>query len=294
VHLNFDDLSDFSCTFGDLVTTKDEVDKTADLLAQAVTAGKTVAASSSSWQKGADKATAIDKAIKDGLKDAALSVGSVSGQNITWDEKGILGRKLIDGTKDSYEEEQFLLSNNKLLFTNDNWNTSKGVFGEFTIVDNKGNEIKRWGVLTDAVVGGYIQGSEIKGGTLEIGGDGGLFKVNYNGSVEIKDASGNSAYATVGDFQQVAGYRVEIISQGSTIFTDRNQTAKLICKVYNQGNECTDTVSDKNFKWYRTSSDAISDDAWNQTHNGRKEVEISHADVQGNASFSCEVSIETI
>ena len=35
VNLNFDYLSDFSCTFGNLVTTRTEIDKHADLLAQA-------------------------------------------------------------------------------------------------------------------------------------------------------------------------------------------------------------------------------------------------------------------
>jgi hypothetical protein len=38
VNMNFDDLSDFSCTFGNLVTTKSEIDKHADLLSQAVSA----------------------------------------------------------------------------------------------------------------------------------------------------------------------------------------------------------------------------------------------------------------
>lgn len=293
VHLNFDDLSDFSCTFGDLITTKDEVDKTADLLQQAVQAGKTVAASSSSWQKAVEKSTALDQAIKDGLKDAALSVGSISGQNITWDEKGILGRKLVDGTNNVYENEQFLLSNNKLLFTNDSWNTSKGVFGKFNIEDEHGRLIERWGILTDAMVGGYIQGSEIKGGTLEIGGEGGKFKVHSDGSVEILDSSGASAYATISDFEQASGWRTEIVSAGSTVFTDRSQSATLMCKVYCKGEDMTDTVDASNFNWYRTSVDTASDAAWNAKHKGYKNINITHEDVKGNASFFCEVDVET-
>ena len=292
IHLNFDDLSDFSCTFGDLVTTQDEVDKTADLLQQAVQAGKTVAASSSSWQKAVEKSTALDQAIQDGLKDAALSIGSVSGQSITWDEKGILGRKRIEGTTNMYDDEQFLLSNNKLLFTSDGWNTSKGVFGKFTI-EKDGRVVDMYGILTDAMVGGYIQGSEIKGGTLEIGGDGGMFKVHSDGSVEILDASGNSAYATVGDFEQVAGWRTEVVSMGSTIFTDRSQYATLVCKVYNQGEDKTNEIDASNFNWYRTSTDSTSDVEWNKKHKGYKNINITHEDVRGNASFYCEVNIET-
>lgn len=288
VSINFDDLSDFSCTFGDLVTTKDEVDKTADLLQQAVTAGKTVAASSSSWQKAVDKSTELDKAIREGLKDAALSVGSTSDQSISWDSKGILGRKKIYGTENAYEPEQFLLTNNKLMFTNNNWETSKGVFGSFTI-----NGEQKFGILTDCMIGGYIEGSEIKGGTLEIGGSGGTFKVNSDGSVEILGADGSSTYATKSDFQQAVGWTVEIISDGPTIFTDKFQTTTLTCKVYNQGEDKTNTISSSKFKWIRTSSDTSSDNAWNSKHIGTKTIAITHSDIENNATICCKVDIET-
>ena len=288
VSINFDDLSDFTCTFGDLVTTKDEVDKTADLLQQAVTAGKTVAASSSSWQKAVDKSTELDKAIREGLKDAALSVGSTSDQSISWDSKGILGRKKIYGTENTYEPEQFLLTNNKLMFTNNNWETSKGVFGSFTI-----NGEQKFGILTDCMIGGYIEGSEIKGGTLEIGGSGGTFKVNSDGSVEILGADGSSTYATKSDFQQAVGWTVEIISDGPTIFTDKSQTTTLTCKVYNQGEDKTNTISSSKFKWIRTSSDTSSDNAWNSKHIGTKTIAITHSDIENNATICCKVDIET-
>ena len=150
-----------------------------------------------------------------------------------------------------------------------------------------------YGILTDAMVGGYIQGSEIKGGTLEIGGQGGMFKVHSDGSVEILDASGNSAYATVGDFEQVAGWRTEVVSMGSTIFTDRSQYATLVCKVYNQGEDKTNEIDASNFNWYRTSTDSTSDVEWNKKHKGYKNINITHEDVRGNASFYCEVNIET-
>lgn len=156
VSINFDDLSDFSCTFGDLVTTKDEVDKTADLLQQAVTAGKTVAASSSSWQKAVEKSTELDKAIKDGLKDAALSVGSANGQNIIWNDQGIWCRKLVDGTENTYEDEQLRIINNKLLFTDSNWRSSKSVFGKFSI-----NGEEHWGVCSDTIQNDYVEGVEL-------------------------------------------------------------------------------------------------------------------------------------
>ena len=287
VHINFDDFSDFSCQFGDLVTTKDEISKTADLLQQAVQAGKTVASSSSKWQKGADKATALDKAISEGLKDAALSVASASGQAITWNEKGILGRKLVDGTEDTYENEQFLLTNNKLVFTSDNWNTSRGVFGTFIV-----NGEEKWGILTDAVVGGYIEGSEIKGGQINIGN--GNFVVNEDGTVSMNNANIEN-YIKSDEFADVTGkmmWRTEIISDGPTVFTDKNQTTTLRCRVYSWDEDKTDTIDASNFKWVRSSANSSSDEIWNSNHVGVKFVTITHNDIKNNATFHCQVTIE--
>lgn len=287
VHINFDDFSDFSCQFGDLVTTKDEISKTADLLQQAVQAGKTVASSSSKWQKGADTATALDKAISEGLKDAALSVASASGQAITWNEKGILGRKLVDGTEDTYENEQFLLTNNKLVFTSDNWNTSRGVFGTFVV-----NGEEKWGILTDAVVGGYIEGSEIKGGQINIGN--GNFVVTEDGTVSMNNANIEN-YIKSDEFADVTGkmmWRTEIISDGPTVFTDKNQTTTLRCRVYSWDEDKTDTIDASNFKWIRSSAGSSSDEIWNSNHIGVKFVTITHNDIKNNATFHCQVTIE--
>jgi hypothetical protein len=297
VHINFEDFSDFSCQFGDLVTTKDEVSKTADLLQQAVQAGKTVASSSNSWQKGADKATALDKAISEGLKDAALSVSSSSGQSITWNEKGILGRKLKDGSTDTYEAEQFLLTNNKLVFTSDNWNTSKGVFGKFEVDIGNNQKETMYGLLADAVVGGYIEGSVLKGGSLEIGGGEGqgTFKVHEDGTVEILSPDGNNAYATTGDFEQATGWTISVISDGPTIFTDKNQITTLQCKVYYQGEDKTSEIPANQFTWLRSSGNSASDAVWNahSSHTHTKEITITHSDIENNATIHCEVNIET-
>jgi hypothetical protein len=286
VHIDFDDFSDFSCQFGDLVTTKDEISKTADLLQQAVQAGKTVASSSNKWQKGADKATALDKAISEGLKDASLSVASSTGQAITWNEKGILGRKLIDGTEDIYEDEQFLLTNNKLVFTTDSWQTSQGVFGEFE-VDGQ----KYFGVLASAVIGGYVEGATLRGGTLNINNN---FIVDEDGNVTMNNADINN-YIKSDEFADVTGkmmWRTEVTSNGPTVFTDKSQTATLTCRVYSWDEDKTNTIPASNFRWIRSSSDYASDEIWNSNHIGTKSVVITHDDMMNNATFHCQVTIE--
>lgn len=299
VQINLDDPSDFSATFGDLISTKSEIDKHALLLEQAVTAGKSVASNQSKWQKGADKATELDDAINNGLRDAALSIGSADGQNITWNKYGIRGRKLIDGTTDQYYDEQFALINNKLAFTTDNWKTSRAVVGEFEVERNvEGKKVKQtmYGLLADAMVGGYIQGAEIVGGTLQIGdGSDNYFQVDKSGNVQIVQA-GKEKYATTSALENIKNayqYSVRLAYEGSTIITG-NETAGTVitASVYKDGEDITSTLGASKFNWKRSSgSSNESDEAWNNNHKGQKTVTITHNDVDNSTHFWCEVDI---
>lgn len=192
VQLDFDDLSNFSCTFGDLLSAKDQGDIHADLLAQAVNAGKAVASGSSYWQKGYDVATAIAEKIKQGLIDATTSIKSNSaGQDVSWDNYGIHLRKVVDGVLDPHEG---WITNNKFLYSDDNFKTTQSLFGNYTI-----NNETYWGVLAGCVSAGLIEGSKIIGGEICIGEreDGTYnFKVDKDGTVTMNkgDAAEKLSY----------------------------------------------------------------------------------------------------
>lgn len=192
VQLDFDDLSNFSCTFGDLLSAKDQGDIHADLLAQAVNAGKAVASGSSYWQKGYDVATAIAEKIKQGLIDATTSIKSNSaGQDVSWDNYGIHLRKVVDGDLDPHEG---WITNNKFLYSGDNFKTTQSLFGNYTI-----NNKTYWGVLAGCVSAGLIEGSKIIGGEICIGEreDGTYnFKVDKDGTVTMNkgDAAKKLSY----------------------------------------------------------------------------------------------------
>lgn len=192
VQLNFSDLSNFSCTFGDLLSAKDQGDIHADLLAQAVSAGKAVASGSSYWQKGYDVATAIDEKIRRGLIDATTSIKSNSaGQDVSWDNYGIHLRKFVGNKLDPHEG---WITNNKFLYSDDNFQTTKSVFGNYTI---EGQEY--WGILAGCVSAGLIEGSHIIGGQICIGkqDDGTYaFKVDQDGTVTMNkgDAAEKLSY----------------------------------------------------------------------------------------------------
>lgn len=291
VNLNFDDLSDFSCTFGNLVTTKSEIDKHAELLAQAVSAGKQVAVAAGTWQRGADKANKIEEEIANGLQNAALQIGKASGQSIIINEQGILGRKLVDSTADQYLPEQFKITNNALVMTRDDWKTATSVFGKF---DYKGET--RWGVLAQALIGGYIEGAEMVGGRLEIGGPKGKFIVEQDGSVQILGPDAQTpVYATKDEIDlvnQANQYHIELEYTGSTIFTEPGQSCVIKCKVFDYGKEITTFPVGTQFKWMRNSNG--DDTSWNNSHTYTdiNTITITNADIEKNAQFSCQCTID--
>ena len=296
IHLNFDDLSDFSCNFGNLVTTRSEIDKHAELLSQAVSAGKQVAKSVGEWQRAVDKSNRLEEEIENGLQNTALEIGKSSGQNITWNEQGIRCRKLIDGTTDQYEDNQIAIINNKIIMTNDNWKTSKAALGEFIINMNGVNQTM-YGLLADAVVSGYIEGSEIRGGSLEIGGDGGIFRVNQDGSVEILASDGNSAYATKNEvdlINQARQYHIELEYSGSTVFSELDSSCTITCKVYDWEKDITEKIKNigGTFSWIRSSNS--NDSVWNSAHSNKSSniITITNDDIIKNAQFSCEVQFD--
>lgn len=293
VNMNFDNLSDFSCTFGNLVTSKNEIDKHADLLKTAVTAGKQVAKSSGSWQKSVDKTNKLEQDIANGLQDMTLVVGGASGQAISWDSTGMHFRKYRDGSTTEYEPEEMAIINNALVATNDSWRTSKAAFGKYKIRDEE-----RWGPIAEYVTADIIEGKLISGGSIEIGEGDTKFIVNKDGSVEIR--SGGTNYV---DAMKVIdnAYRFQVVLEyiGLTVFSDTDDECQAICKVYdnNKPKETRDITSQVianggKFTWAR----ALSGDSntWTPTFVDNKPniILIKHGDVERNAQFSCYVEFD--
>ena len=119
VEISFNDLSDFGVTFGDLLSVRDEADIHADLLSQAINAGKSVANNSSKWQKASNDANAIQEAINKGLLDAATEIKSIDGiQQASIDKWGIHLKKVNENGE--IDPEQGWIVSNKFLYSDDN------------------------------------------------------------------------------------------------------------------------------------------------------------------------------
>ncbi len=292
--INFDDLSDFNCTFGNLITTKSEIDLHAELLSQAVQAGKTVATAAGTWQAGADKANKLEEAIASGLQDVTLQIGRASGQALSWGANGMFCRKFKDDSTEEYEDEQIAIINNKILYSSDGFKTSKSAFGSFEYDGQKYS-----GVLAEAVVGGLVQGATIHGGNLRIGdGTQNYFQVNEAGEVSIVQA-GEEKYASksaVDTINNAYKFRIILSYDKSTIFTDPNQTCTITCDVYDYDTNITDKViaAGGTFSWARSSSE--SDEEWNASHikqgaNAHK-ITLTTTDVVKNSNFTCSVDFD--
>lgn len=205
VDINFDDFSDFSCEFGELTEPQTQSDIHADLLSNAISAGKSVAANSSYWTRGSDVATATDSKIQQGLLDATTQIKAMDGsQGVVIDKYGIkLQKNNADG---SIDPKQTWITNNMILMSDDGFKTSKAGLGEFKV-----NNESRYGLMADAVLAGYVEGSEIVGGTISStnykSGESGTHFDLVNGDFEI--AGGNIVYDTTGDTLTLRNVTIE-------------------------------------------------------------------------------------
>ena len=287
IEISFDDLSDFGVTFGDLLSIRDEADIHADLLSQAINAGKSVANNSSNWQKGSDAANSIQLAINQGLLDAATEIKAMDGtQNTVIDKYGIHLREEKDGV---VSPEQGWIVSNKFLYTDDNWKTTKSVFGKYNY---KGKD--RWGILADSVVGGYLEGNEIEGGSIKIGdrGDGTYaLVVTSDGTVQI-NSWGGELESTITTLEEKP-FEVILESSNVPVFDDVIKSTRLTCRIYNNYNEVKYPPKDTTFTWTRYSSNTEDDLIWNEDHKNLtiNFIDITADDIENSAQFSCEVYI---
>jgi hypothetical protein len=304
-NINFDDFSDFSCTFGNLITTKSEIDLHADLLKQSITAGKQFAASKGEYQSAVDKSNKLEQALANGLQDVALRVSEASGQAISWDSTGMHFRKYKPGSTTEFEKEEMAIINNALMATNDSWRTSKAAFGKYTI-----NGEDRWGPIAEYITADTIEGKYISGGSIEIGTGNTKFKVDENGNVSIM-SGGEEKYASSSAMQVIDDayrYRVDLVYTDSTIFSNTEATCAITCTIYdNRKKEDVTKYFVENgakFSWKRVSSDSDGDDEWNndKTHKDvvyseknpepNKIIITAKKDVVINAQFLCDIAID--
>lgn len=305
VDINFDDFSDFSCEFGELTSLRTQSDIHADLLSKAISAGKSVATNASYWTQGSDRANNIDLRLEEGLLNSIEALKAIDGTQNAYLDKYGLHLEAINPDTGEISDKRVWLVNNQIVFTDDGFKTSKSVLGEFTV-----DGLTYYGLLAQAVIAGLVEGSSIIGGTIKIGlqDDGSYaFEVHEDGSVTMSGGSSIKGYAKedyvknevekiqnqVDNINTSKMYKVEIVSNSSTIISTSEDKATLTCKVYSWDSDITDTLDASLFNWKRVSTSTELDDIWNAMpeHQGTKSITIDADDVYYNSSFTCEVDL---
>ena len=201
VDINFEDFSDFSCEFGELTNLRSQSDIHADLLKKAVQAGKSVATNASYWTKGSEQANSIDLRLQAGLLGSIEALKAIDGTQNAYMDKYGLHLEVVNPDTGEIGDKRVWMVNNQIVFTDDGFKTSKSVLGEFTI-----DGITYYGLLAQAVIAGYIEGSSMVGGTIKIGlqPDGTYaFEVHEDGSVTMNGGSTISGYAKEEDIDEL-------------------------------------------------------------------------------------------
>lgn len=228
VDINFDDFSDFSCEFGELTSLKTQSSIHADLLANALTAGNSVASNQSYWEKGADLATSTDIKIQNGLLNAIDGIYNAD-KSVLIDNHGILLRQVLDNGE--YSPYQIWLTNNNILVSTDGFDTAQTGIGVFEV---NGKEL--YGVLAKAILAGYIEGSDIVGGTININD---TFIVDRFGNVTMKACS-IEGYVTSDELGDLSS-RVSVTENGLSTKVAKGE----IISTINQSAETTAIDSNK-------------------------------------------------
>ena len=202
VEVKFDNPTDVTLGFTNALTSPLSI---ADLLKDAASTSRKVSAN---WSELIDYSANKDE-IYDLLinpLDATLRAAksNMAGQDFLISESGILGRKK-EGK--AFADEQMILQNNCLLFTNDGWKTLKTALGKVVVGEENGNPVTAYGLVADVIVGNLLVGQNLaiknSNSTVLIDGNGikikngkdTVFNADINGNAllkgEIKATSGN-------------------------------------------------------------------------------------------------------
>ena len=82
-------------------------------------------------------------------------------------------------------------------------------------------------------------------------------------------------------------FTYELHNDGTTIKNDSNVV--LSAKVFEKGEDVTDTLQDTSFNWIRKSNDNEGDTEWNNAHKGIKSVTLTPDDVYVSGVFYCQI-----
>lgn len=165
VRVNYDDLSTLEVEFSEQVK---NLDGTTDLQ-KIIKNSKSMATSYSYTAKQANKTVAINQTFADikskGLASALGSVANSTRQEVTYDEKGILLKSMLDDG--SYDPHQMRITGKNIVMTDDGWDTARMAIGDLTIEydsdeDGVPETHNLYGLIADYLQGDLVLSEEVR------------------------------------------------------------------------------------------------------------------------------------
>lgn len=193
-HLSFSDLNNLNVTFSDVTKQRDVDDDLKDIVNSVSSMSGSYNYVSQQAEKGEIANRNFEQMFKEGLDSALIRIKSNNNEDFIIDEHGILGRQFSDITGE-YDPEQVRFTHNILCFTDDNWITTRSALGKHDYWKYEDDEFVKYtafGLTSDFVTAGYINGSQIIGGEI--------YSTNF-----IKGSQGTYFDLINGDFQLAGG-----------------------------------------------------------------------------------------
>lgn len=163
--IDFEDIKNFSVTFGSIYKYKNtDIFTTAiDAMATASSASTSVSFNKFQWNSGTNDAFDIKGKISGGLINSGVSLNN-SRSTMAIDERGLF---MNNDSTSEYPNDKAALTGSNLLFTSDNWKTVRTALGRIQYTRSDGETINTYGLIAETVLAGYVGGSLIEGNTIK-------------------------------------------------------------------------------------------------------------------------------
>ena len=155
IQMSYDNPETFSLVFGNRLRLDDGNFQYADLLNQVSSTSASVSGYSQQWSNFQtnykDEVSSFLSSAFDASKNAVINA---TNQEIVINENGLRGRYLKDNG--DYDTREIWMTNNLLVFTDDNWQSAKTALGEIIY-----NGVSRYGLAAEVIVGNLIAGNTL-------------------------------------------------------------------------------------------------------------------------------------
>lgn len=183
--VDFDNTQTLNVEFSNVSKNPEVTDEVKDILDSAKSMGQTYGYVAKQAQMGVSAQNNIQDWIQNGLDTGLVQIQSGANKEITTDEHGILCRA-YDDVSGTYDTKQLKITNNCIVFTDNNWQSVRQAIGEhhygtYDESDNRWAEHSGYGLTSDFVQSGQVTGATIIGGKI--------YSMNYSNG-ETYNAAG--------------------------------------------------------------------------------------------------------